>query len=174
MDPLNVLIEKLVAEYQEKSGGNTPSSDWLTSELLNNHRDKVMAWVERRLESIVHNQAVTKKLGAIKSRMINQVRRSMLSGNVELTESVMNTPYWVPSVGWKTVGRLTGHDHAKIANMYNDATATMQARAFLHAALAEEVGSRTTEEVFKPQELINRLKTAYDDGVIPKKLEGIA
>lgn len=157
-DPISVLIDRLVASYTKRAQGNMPDSEWVTKEILTNYRDIVENWMEARVHEIV-KQRVTKRLGAVRGVAIRRVQRQDYSAMTP--QVLMSTPFYVPNVGWKTVGRMTGTDHVAVAQAYERIENTSQRRAILHRSLAEEIGNATTEEKFKPDQLIARLRHAY-------------
>jgi hypothetical protein len=166
-DPIMATIDRLIEDYMGRSKGRLPDPDWLTKELFTNYREVVDGYLTQKLEQIVRNYAVVKRLGAKRATLVRQVQRSVISGS-KVDDNIMYMPIYVPNVGWRTVGKMTGDDHHKVALAYQGVADTLHKRAALHEELAQEVGDRTTEEAFSAEQLVARVRPAYkDDDLTP-------
>lgn len=162
---INSLIEKIIKQEHNNNGG-FPSHEKVVKILERDYPEAVDKYLSSHRTSLLGG-AVTRQL----TLQRNQLRKTnlatrLLDGTADSVFDVTNfwaTPFYVHKLGiWKTLGELTGPDHAAIAERYEIAEVAAGSRGKLHRRLAAEVGDSTTQEVFDPKRLIPQIDAAYD------------
>ena len=164
MTNLNPTIQKIIKRHL-KEKGELPSTDQVTKELEKKHSHLIEEYMKNHRHALLQGTVTRVMVNERNKLRKSELTKRLVDGTADAVfdlERFWATAYFVPGEGWKQLGELTGKDHEAIADRYEVAAVAMEARAELHRDLAEKVGSKTTRSVFKPQQLINQIRIAYD------------
>lgn len=164
MTSIYPTAQKIIKRYLKRNG-ELPSSEYVARKLEKDHSDLVERYIASHRTTLIKGvitRSMANERNALRQAELTKRLISGVSDSVFDLEQFWSTAFFVPGDGWKSLGNLTGADHAQIATKYEMLEEASRARAELHRELADKVGDSTTREVFQPTQLVSRIQLAYD------------
>ena len=147
------------------TGGTIPHARNVAQELLEAHPVEVMEWVTENTETIL-TQALASWLKDQRRELYKTAQaHRILEGTADDVydiAAIWIKPFFVPDVGYKGLGELTGADHSAIGRSRHIQATTHYALSRLHTEMSYKVGLDKTKNVYTPEKVIELFGAAYD------------